>query len=127
MELTLHHPMKISARLLPAVVVADTWWISIEPSGVVNDRITWNWYVDRPGTATWWGGGDLSSGVGTTDNEDGYRSTMSALLSFLMDAAEHYRHDSDYEDDVFPTSLVHWAYQHDDELGMLQVELEGGE
>lgn len=125
MELTLHSPMQISPRLLPAVQVAGAW-ISIEPAGVRDDRIEWHWHIDAKGGLTQ-SGGDLSSGVGTTDDEAGYRSTMSALISFLMDAAEQYRHDSDYDDPSFYTSIVHWAYQNDDELGMLQVELEGGE
>jgi len=124
--LTLHSPMCISARLLPAVHVGDAW-ISIEPRGVRDNRIEWAWYVDRPGHPFGGGeGADLSTGPQHTDDEAGYREAMSALLSFLMHAAEQYRHDVDYEDESFSRALVEWAYQNDDELGMTQVELEEG-
>jgi hypothetical protein len=123
---TLHSPMQISARLLPALQVADAW-ISIEPGGVaVGGRIEWHWHIDAKGGLTQ-SGGALSTGPQHTDDEAGYRAAMGALLSFLMDAAEQYRHDSDYDDPSFFTSIVHWAYQNDDALGMAQVELEGGD
>lgn len=137
---TLHDPMKISPRLLPALQVANAW-ISIEPGGVaVGGRLEWNWHIDiavayesgrvttkARGGAISWSGGGLSTGPQHTDNEEGYRQAMSALLSFLMDAAEQYRHDSDYDDPSFSTAVVHWAYQNDDELGIAQVELEESE
>jgi hypothetical protein len=125
MELTLHHPLQISPRLLPALQVGNAW-ISIEPGGVaVGGRLEWHWHIDVHG-AFEWSGRDLQTGPQHTDNEEGYRQAMSALLSFLMHAAECYRHDSDYEDSSFSTAVVHWAYQYDDELGMAQVELEEG-
>lgn len=135
---TLHDPMKISPRLLPALQVANAW-ISIEPGGVMHDRLEWHWHIDiavayesgRPttkgrGGAISWSGGGLQTGPQYTDDEAGYRAAMGALLSFLMDAAEQYRHDSDYDDPSFSTAVVHWAYNYDDALGMAQVELEGG-
>ena len=123
MPLTLHSPMKISPRLLPAVEVAGAW-ISLEPTGVSENRLQWQWHIDAKGGFTWSGGG-LSTGPQHVDDEAGYRAAMGALLAFLQDAAEQYRHDSDYDDPSFSTACVHWAYQNDDELGMLQVELEG--
>jgi hypothetical protein len=126
MELTLHHPLQISSRLLPAVHVGDAW-ISIEPGGVaVGGRLEWNWHIDIGAGAVSWSGGELSTGPQHTDNEEGYRQAMGALLAFLMDAAEQYRHDSDYDDPSFSTAVVHWAYQNDDELGMMLVEIEEG-
>ena len=125
---TLHHPMKISPRLLPALQVGDNTWISIEPSGVaVGGRIEWHWHIDGPAGVLQHSGGALSTGPQHTDDEAGYRAAMGALLAFLMDAAEQYRHDSDYEDPSFSTAVVAWAYQYDDDLGMAQVELEGGD
>jgi hypothetical protein len=130
--LTLHSPMQISPRLLPALEVAGAW-ISIEPAGRthsiasrVPDRLEWHWHIDAKGGLTQ-SGGELSTGPQHIDDEAGYRAAMGALLSFLMHAAECYRHDSDYEDSSFSTAVVHWAYQNDDELGMAQVELEDSE
>ncbi len=54
---------------------------------------------------------------------------MSALLSFLGASAESYRYEmstgrtSDNRD-LFDPAIVEWAYQHDDEIGMMQLEIE---
>lgn len=121
----LHHPLAISSRLMPGVKISDAW-ISLEPGGVREDRIQWTYYMDfRPTDGEPWSheGSDLSSAPQYTDNEEGYRTSFSALLSFLSAAAESYPDGENA--DLFPPDVVEWARQNSDEISMIQSEIDG--
>lgn len=120
-KLILNPPLLISPRLIPGVRVGDTW-VSVEPHGVVGNRLVWQWHIDANGTE--YGGTDLSTGPQHTDNEDGYRQALASLLVFLSAAAEAYRYGTEDDDPIFPTPLAAWADQNDDEINTLIVEIE---
>lgn len=55
---------------------------------------------------------------------------MENLLCFLGAAAESYRYrgcvytgDPDDNSSLFPKPVVEWAYQHSDEIGLLELNL----
>lgn len=121
--MTLYPPMKISARLLPAVKI-DTSWVSIEfehrrtPDG----RVQANFYIDTQG---WEYEGDgLCAGGNPTAVE-----MMGTLLVFLSHAAEHCGYydmrGREYDDPpMFPAHVMEWAYMNKEEIEMIQSELE---
>jgi hypothetical protein len=124
MELTLHHPLQISPRLLPGLRIGDDW-LTVAPLGRVghHNRILWIWRLDIAGQE--YSGTDLSTGVGTINDEAGYRAALGAMLSFLSAGAEAYRYGPRDDGELFEEAVLAWADQHDDELGMLSFDLEG--
>lgn len=127
--MTLHPPFCITSRLLAGVRIGQTE-ISIEIGKETNDgRIRYRYHLDGPGIEHT--GDDLKSGVGGGSLVQG----MASLLSFLGAAAESYRYcrmdwDKIGEDDnasLFPREVTEWAYQNDDEISMLQLEIEESE
>jgi hypothetical protein len=122
----LQSPFAISARLLPAVQVGDSW-ISIKlADGYTPDgRARYRYYIDTP--AFEHTNDDLASGCGGGSLQMG----MESLLSFLLAAVESYRYrgctwtgDPHDNSSLFPQQVVEWAYQHDSEIQSLQMELE---
>jgi len=125
----LHAPFAISARLLPAVQIGQTW-ISIEFAGETWDgRVRYRYYIDTPDFEH--EGSELKSGCGGGSIQSG----MESLLCFLGAAAESYRYQGcqwtdnpDHNCSLFPENVCAWAYQNSDEISMLECELqEGGE
>jgi hypothetical protein len=120
---TLRAPLAISTRLLPAVQIGNAW-LSLEPGGVVEDRLQWRYFLDVAGEEIG-SGADLASAPQYTDDEEGTRAAFGALLSFLTACAESYPGGENA--DLFPTPVAEWACQHDDEIAMLREEIEGSD
>ena len=122
--MTLYPPLEISARLLPAARVGDSW-ISIELTGGFSDdrRAIYRYYIDTPDFE--FVAADIESGVGGGKLQDG----LASLLSFLGAAASDYKHymmEGGHVPDgeSFPRHVCEWAYMNEDELSMLQLELD---
>lgn len=117
--MTLKHPFFISSRLLPAVKVGqDT--VSIDFAGDGGDRrVRYRVCIDFA-DGTEYVDESLRSGVGGGSLRDG----MSSYLSFLLAAAESYRHGSVEDAGFFPQHITEWAHQHDSEIGAVQFEIE---
>ena len=123
--LTLRPPMHISARLMAAIRVGHSTTIHITPvRRDPDDRVIWRYIIEDDhqvlDDAT-----DLRSGTGDPTDP---RKAMVTLLGFLGAAAEAYRHtmtgQGSENADLFPPDLTEWAYEHDDELAALALELE---
>ena len=105
-------PIQISARLLPAVKIGDSW-LSFEPVAKV-------FYLDTPD------GDYVLTGFrfyGNTSIE-----ALSTCLSFMMAAAEAQDaadagRFSDYNDDIFPLDIMRWCQKNASEFGWVQYEL----
>jgi hypothetical protein len=123
----LRPPLFISSRLMAAIRVGDHGaTIHVEPVGHTPDgRIAWRYIVEDNAGQVLDDATDLHSGIG--DQIDS-RRTLATLLSFLSAAAESYRHTmtgpSSDNADMFPPDLMEWAYEHDDELAALALELD---
>ncbi len=121
----LHSPFIITARLLPGLKVGDGF-ISLEYCGETNDhRQRYRYHFDIPAGS--FSNNDLKSGAGGGDLQSGFKS----LLSFLSAAIESYRYrkltwtdDPDDNMTLFPREVVEWAYQHSDEIQMLEFDIE---
>lgn len=88
-------------------------------------RAAYHWQVDLPGNVV--GATDLS---GPTSGHPSPREMLSTLCSFLGAAAEAYGYDmrngpdSSENGDLFPPEVTEWAYQHEDDITMLALELD---
>ncbi len=114
-------PFEISSRLLPAVRVGDgTISITYDKKPGDDGRVRYRYYIDAPGIK--FTGNDLQSGVGGGTLQEG----MASILSFLSAAAEaanpRYGRESENAN-LFPKKVNAWAYQNDDEIGMLSFAL----
>lgn len=124
--LTLRPPLFIGARLMPAVNVADTGGtIHVTPVRRDHDgRVVWRYIIEDHDRHILDDATDLRSGTGD-DIEP--RKAMTTLLGFLGAAAEAYRHtmhgQASENADLFPPNVTEWAYQHDDQLAALALEL----
>ena len=121
--MNLKHPFIITARLLPGLKIG-TAFISIETTGTTSEgRTRYRYHIDAEGFE--YSNEDLKSGCGGGSVEEG----MTSLLSFLDAAAEsagHYMRTGSKGDnfDLFPDQVTQWAYNHSDEIAMLQCEIE---
>lgn len=119
----LHPPFIITPRLLPGVKIG-TAFVSIEFAKETADgRTRYRYHIDTDGFEHT--GSDLKSGVGVGSLQSG----MESLLSFLGAAAEAARYkmstgQQSENYDLFPEQVVQWAYNHQDEIQMLEIEIE---
>jgi hypothetical protein len=119
----LHPPFIITPRLLPGVKIGKGF-ISLERDVTTNDnRDRFRWYVDIDGKE--YTDNDLKSGVGGCS----FQEAFAALFSFLSAAAESYSYrqqtgTTGENEDLFPNSVVEWAYQHNSEIEILGCALE---
>lgn len=129
--LKLTQPVIITARLLPGLRIGDTF-ISIEYDGwSADNRQTYRYYIDFSASNDAFhiieshSKSDIHSGVGGGGLQEGLKT----LLSFLSNAAEIYRHNGlePRGDEGFPPAVCEWAYQNDDEIAALKMELESGQ
>lgn len=115
----LTRPFQISARLLPALKIGDTW-------------LSWSWadyrfYLDTPTfkeEIT-----DFRAGAGS-----GTQEVFACILGFMEAAAEsrHYREffkksdeiDSDSNETLFPPYIVDWIMDHENDIEVLSSDLE---
>jgi hypothetical protein len=119
----LRPPFSISARLLPALVVADGT-ISLEFTGTSHDgRDEYTMHVDIPA-------GEFSErGLRSGCDGASLQAMFASALAFLSAAAESYSyrtrtgHEGENES-LFPAPVVEWAHQNSDEISMLACELE---
>lgn len=126
-QLLLAPPLFISSRLMAAVRVGDAGGtIHIEPhQRNQEDRAVWHYVIEDSDGTVLDDGTDLRSGAGADFDA---RKMMGTLLGFLGAAAESYRYmmsgQTSENDDLFPPDVTEWAYQHDDELAGLALELD---
>jgi hypothetical protein len=116
----LHHPIIITARLLPGVEIAGSY-VSIERDGETRDnRDRFRYYIDYRDSE--FSGNDLSSGVGGGALQSG----LASLFSFLSGFAESRRYGNPDSDgwDLFPDELADWAMDNGDMFSLLSCELE---
>lgn len=107
----LHPPLKISARLLPAIQI-DKTWISYDHGAFVFD------FPD----------GSTYETTGFSPGHGGIEDVFEAILSFLGAAVEsrQYRErtgEMGENEDLFPPDIVDWAVYHIDEIEGLQCDL----
>ena len=119
--MNLSHPFQISARLLPALFVADAY-LQLEHVGWTSDsRARFRWTIDFKDHSSYTGD-DLKSGVGGCDLQEAFVS----LLSFLSACGESWRFKGEdgENSDLFPPEVAGWASENADELAMLSCEIE---
>jgi hypothetical protein len=122
----LHSPMLISSRLLPAIKVADCT-ISIKDMGLgIDHRHRYRYYLDFE-NGRLYTRADLRSGI--VENSPAIAGMFSSLLAFLGACGESVnyatRNGGKGENaDLFPRWVGEWCAAHEDELGMLKVEIE---
>ncbi len=120
----LNKPFEISARLMPAVKVGGAW-ISLECGRTNSEgRTIYKAFIDLPHGKEY-AINDLKSGCQGGSIQEG----MEALLSFLGAAAESYayRMRTGYageNEDLFEPEVVRWAYENQDDISSLELELE---
>ena len=128
----LDSPIMISARLLPAVKIADCT-ISLEFHDYSADnRCTLATHYDRPGKKSYTEIA-LSTGVGEEWNDETVRKSFCALLGFLSAAVEsrEYRErqgkrrnvSADTAETLFPPFIVRYFSEHSSELESVSIEL----
>jgi hypothetical protein len=121
----LRPPLFISPRLMAAVRVDDSGaTLHIEPTDRDNDgRMVWRYVIEDSGGYVL-DDAEIRSGVGDPINA---RKAMATLINFLGAAADSYRHTmtGGHSDnaDMFPPQVMEWAYEHDDELAALALDL----
>ena len=130
----INSPCMITSRLCAGVKIGDVT-ISIEYSDREGDNghIRFRYYLDSADGENEYTSDDLQSGCGGGNLQEGLES----LLAFLGHAGEAYRYDMATEKDtdwepsdgtyLFPAWVNEWAYQNDDEIGILRCEMENGE
>lgn len=117
-RLTLHPPLEIGPRLLPAVSF-DGGRVSLDPSD-------WTYHIDLDDGTTCTGHGFRPPQILATDDVF-VREAMAALLGFLGAFAEARRPNGYGPDaecwDLFPDELGEWAYLNSDEIAITEHEL----
>jgi hypothetical protein len=118
-------PFLISARLLPAVKIGESF-ISLKSRGTNGEgRDCYIYYIDTPEFK--YEGDDLKTGCQGGD----YQEAMESLLTFLSAAAESWARQMRSREwgegenaDLFPPMVMEWAYQYREEIEMIALELE---
>lgn len=122
-------PAIITARLLPGVKISQAF-VSIDYSkrpGSERGRKRYRWFLDLPGNRSFTGD-DLQSGCGGGSLQEG----LTSLIVFLQAAGESYAHRmrtglpercEDSNENLFPESVVRWAYEELDSLCEIECEL----
>lgn len=123
--LTLRPPLHIGPRLMPAVRIGDRSTIHISPTRRDADgRVVWRYIIEDHDRHVLDDATDLRSGTG---DEIDPNKAMATLLGFLTAAAEAFRHALNgghgENADLFPPDVTEWAYEHDDEIAALALEL----
>lgn len=122
----LHHPVIITSRLEPGVKVGKAF-VSIAYAKRPGERgrTRFRYHIDIGKKS--YTGDDLQSGMGSASLQGGLES----LLAYLGAAGESYAYrlrrggkEKGENEDLFEPKVVEWAYQHSDEISMLQMELE---
>lgn len=115
--MTLSDPFKISARLLPALKIGDSW-------------LSWDgsvFFLDTPpGDCITYVIDDFRPGAACNVQE-----CFAAILSFMGAAAEsrQFRDRTGQQgenEDLFPEPIVDWICANKDEIDMLAYDLEEG-
>lgn len=125
-RLTLHPPLEIGPRLMPAASIAP----GTDHAGRVSiDPGSWEYYIDLPDGTTVHGDDFRPAFFVGMEPDDMVRAAMGSLLSFLGAFAEaieyEFRTGRPSENrDLFPRNLREWAYLNSDEIGLLSYDLE---
>lgn len=114
----LSSPLLITPRLLPGVQISDSW-ISISHYSRRDGRSMYQYFIDTPEFEH--EGHDITVRIGHEQR------ALSTLISFLSVAAESYHSvlvgRQSENADLFPKNVMEWAYQHSDEISLLDCEL----
>ena len=122
----LSDPIFISARLLPAIKIADCT-ISVDCVGASPDnRLVFRCYFDRPGKRTFIDD-NLRSGCAARYDSAKIRTTFASLISFLSAAVEsrQYRERTGRtgeNENLFPGFVVRFFDEHSAELDSLSCD-----
>lgn len=122
--MTLNAPFIISSRLMAGLTIANgTISLGWSKRPGREGRSRYLYYIDIP--AGEFSGDDMQTGCCGGSLQEGF----SSLLAFLGAAAESYSYRTrtgrtGENEDLFPAPVVEWAYQHSDEIAMLQCEIE---
>lgn len=108
----LHDPFKISARLLPALLINQSW-LSWDGSNFFIDTPIFEHVID-----------DLHPGP-YADTQECFR----AILSFMLAAGESRKYrertgEPGENEDLFPAHIVDWITDNYDELECLSSDIE---
>lgn len=108
----LHPPFSISARLLPALKIGESY-LSWDGDDFFIDAPDFQYVID-----------DFGPGAGA-DTEECFR----AILGFLAAAVDSRKYRertgrTGENEDLFPAHIVDWAVDHNDEIGYLMYDLE---
>ena len=108
----LHPPFTISARLLPALKIGESY-LSWDGEDFFIDAPDFQYVID-----------DFGPGAGADTQE-----CFHAILDFLYAAVESRKYRERTErtgenEDLFPAHIVDWAVDHNDEIGCLMCDLE---
>lgn len=124
----LNSPFHISARLMPALTVANAA-ISLEYTGKRDgeNRPVFAWVIDLPDGSEH-SGADLRGGCGAKAE---LQEMFETLFSFLSAAGESFSHAErtgldgmeGENSDLFPFAVTQWAANNMDEITMAQIEL----
>lgn len=110
--MTLHPPFIISARLLPALKIGESY-LSWDGEDFFIDAPDFQYVID-----------DFGPGPGA-DTEECFR----AILSFLAASVESRKYRertgrTGENEDLFPVHIVDWAVDHSSEIECLMCDLE---
>ena len=133
----LKRPFEISARLLPAVRIGDSW-LSMDNTKTVRTkdrRLRHTFFLDGPAFGSkGYRDDQLRSGVGQLMTAQHIVESFKSFVSFLANAAEIHRGrmrrrerlSTTTDDCSFPPRVMAWCYQNEDVLQQLEMELEAG-
>lgn len=122
-QLRLTDPVIITSRLLPGVRAGDGF-ISIQRAArpTSSGRVRFHYWIDLPD-------GTEYTDSSLTSPRPSLQDALSTLLTFLAAAGEshgyHLRTGREGENgDMFPQNVNEWAYDNNDELASLALELD---
>lgn len=121
----LHPPFAISARLLPAVKIADGWLSLIETMPGDEGRVRASLVLDLPCGFEHYDTG-LQSGCGGFRNHVEIFETYLAFLDSAVESHEfNERHPEHRDDDPpsFPAQVIEWAANNHCELECVRCDL----
>jgi hypothetical protein len=129
MRYLLTHPMIITSRLMPGIGVGDTHVLSVKAVATDGHRTTFAWWLDELGKGNLAKGEDIHvSAIGDDEPGDLARKAVHALLSFLSNDAEGYRHYMGAGEPVdgyaFDPDVAEWAYGMSEEIEAAQLDLD---
>lgn len=129
--MVLSSPLSISARLLPAVVIAGAT-VSLDFTGGRSVK----WFIDLPDGSEFSGSDFQAPACLRNESEESFvRRTFGAFLGFMAAAGESFNYAERKGNDgmtgenasLFPRPVTEFCAANSDELGTLSFDLENEE